>query len=150
MENGEHYIESIGKLIKDTDDISFEIRRLKRENQNLTEKNDLKINELQKSLLTKEATLKDQLTKSNKEAIQVNCGWAHWRNMPDQLVLPPNALEQIREKYTENQSRYIKIAFSLKLSPIKKDIEDKVIELVGAKMVAQDKKFEYKYTGGNI
>jgi len=150
LENGEIYIESVGKLIKETDDITFEIRRLKRENENLTETNDQKINDLQKKLIETEVILKETLTKSNKDQIQANCGWAHWRNMPDQLILPPNTLEQIKEKYIENQSRYIKTAFSLKLSPIKKDLEDKVIELDGAKMVPQDRKFEYKYTGGNL
>jgi len=150
MENGEIYIESVSKLIKKTDDVSFEIRRLKRDNQNLTEANDRKINELQKELIDTETMLKDELKKSAKDQINTNCGWAHWRNMPDQLILPPDTLDQIIKKYKENQSRYIKTSLSLKLSPIKKDIEEKIIEIAGAKMVAQDKKFEYKYTGGNI
>ena len=150
MENGEIYIDSIGKLIKKTDDINFEIRRLNRENQNLTETNDRKINEFQKELIETEVILKETLTNSKKDQIQANCGWAHWRKLPDQLELPPDTLEQIQSKYTDTASRYIKTALSLKISPIKKDIEDKVIELEGAKMVAQDKKFEYKYTGGNI
>jgi len=149
MENGEIYIESIGKLIKETDDISFEIRRLNRDNQNLTEANDRKINELQKKLIETEVVLKETLTNSKKDAIQANCGWAHWRNMPDQLILAPDTLEQIESKYSEIASRYIKIAKSLKLNPIKKDLEDGIITLDGCTMEPQERKFEYKYTGGN-
>ena len=150
MENGEIYIDSIGKLIKKTDNISFEIRRLKRDNENLTEANDRKINELQKELIETEDILKDTFKKSEKDQIQANCGWAHWRNMPNQLILPPDTLDQIIKNYAENQSRYIKTSLSLKISPIKKDIEEKIIVIVGAQTEKQERKFEYKYTGGNI
>ena len=81
MENGEIYIESIGKLIKETDDITFQIRFLKRANENLTETNDQKIDDLQKKLIETEVILKETLTKSNKDAIQANCGWAHWLSL---------------------------------------------------------------------
>ena len=150
LENGEIYIESVGKLIKETDDITFEIRRLKRENENLTETNDQKINDLQKKLIETEVILKETLTKSNKDQIQANCGWAHWRNMPDQLILAPDTLEQIESKYSETAKRYIKTEKSLKLGTIKKDLTDKIIVLTGTTVKSQDRKFEYKYTGGNL
>lgn len=147
MENGEIYTESIGKLIQETDDINFEIRRLDQDNKNMTLVNCQKIRDLQKDLTKTIDTIKDTLEKSGKEAILTYCGWAHFRQLKDMLVLAEGTLEEIEEKYPETADRYIKISKSLKKEPIKKDLKEGIIALINATTIPQGKKFEFKFTG---
>uniref|UniRef100_A0A6M3XI67 Host-nuclease inhibitor protein n=1 Tax=viral metagenome TaxID=1070528 RepID=A0A6M3XI67_9ZZZZ len=147
MNNGEIYKESIGKLLKETDDIVFKIRVLKDDNEKMNLENDKKIIELQGKLMETEATLKDTLTKSKEEAIKTKMGWAHFRIMKDKIVYTDKTIEEIETKYPSEADNYIKISKSLKLDPLKKDIEAGNIVLNEMSRVPQEKKFEYKYTG---
>jgi len=147
MENGDIYIESIGKLLEQTDDLNFEIRRLEDDNRQMTKDNSLKIKEFQKKLIATIDMLKEKLEKSGQDAIQAYCGWAHFRQLKDMLMLAEGTLEEIEEKYPESADRYIKTSKSLKKDPIKKALADGIIELAGATTVPQGKKFEYKFTG---
>lgn len=65
MENG--YKEEIEKLLKDTDDINFEIRRLKRENDNLTAENNDKIEKLQTEMESVEFKMEDAFKKTGDD-----------------------------------------------------------------------------------
>lgn len=147
MENGEIYTESIGKLLEQTDDLNFEIRRLEDDNRQMTKDNSLKIKEFQTKLVNTIRMLKDTLEKSEKDVIQTYCGWAHFRQLKDMLTLAEGTLEEIEEKYPDSADRYIKTSKSLKKDPIKKALADGLIELAGATTVPQGKKFEYKFTG---
>ena len=148
MENGEVYVEKIGKLLQDTDNISFEIRRLEDDNRKATMDNISKIRDWQKKLRVTIDVIRTELVNSKKEKIMTDCGWVHFRDLPDMLVLAKGVLEQIEEKYPEIANDYIKTTKTLKKSTIKKALEDGVIELDGASTVPQDKKFEFKFTGG--
>ena len=147
MENGEVYIESIGKLLQETDNISFEIRRLEDDNRKATMDNTSKIRDWQKKLKETIDMIQEALTNSKKEKIMTYCGWVHFRDLPDMLILAKGSLEEIEEKYPETANNYIKTTKTLKKSTIKKALEDGMIELAGATTKPQDKKFEYKYTG---
>ena len=147
MVNGEIYKESIGKLLKETDDINFEIRMIRHANQSLTVDNDKKIIELQKKLMETEATLEKTLTESKEDAIKVKCGWTHFRIMPDKITFTGGAIREIEINYPDSTDKYIKVEKSLKLNPLKKDIEEGIIKLENMTKEPQDKKFEYKYTG---
>jgi len=150
MENGEIYKESIGKLLKETDDIIFKIRVLRDDNEKMNMENDKKIIELKGKLMETELTIKDTLTKSKEEAIKTKMGWAHFKVMKDKIVYTNKTIDEIETKYPAEADYYIKISKSLKLDPLKKDIETGEIVLTEMSRVPQDKKFEYKYTGGNI
>jgi len=150
MENGEIYKESIGKLLKETDDIIFKIRVLRDDNEKMNMENDKKIIELKGKLMETELTIKDTLTKSKEEAIKTKMGWAHFKVMKDKIVYTNKTIDEIETKYPAEADYYIKISKSLKLDPLKKDIEAGEIVLTEMSRVPQDKKFEYKYTGGNI
>ena len=145
--NGEVYIEKIGKLLQDTDNISFEIRRLEDDNRKATMDNMSKIRDWQKKLKSTIDIIREELLNSKKDKIMTYCGWVHFRDLPDMLVLIKGTLEEIEEKYPETANSYIKTTKTLKKSTIKKALEDGVIELTGATTKPQDKKFEYKYTG---
>lgn len=146
MNNGEIYKESIAKLLKETDDIVFDIRSLRRDNSNLTVENDNKIVELQKKLLETEATMEKTLAKSKEDAIKPKCGWAHFRVMPDKFIFADNTIGEIETYYPETADYYIKTTKSLKLNPLKKDLDSGTISLKLYTKEPQPKKFEYKYT----
>lgn len=147
MDNGEIYTESIGKLLQETDNISFEIRRLEDDNRKATVDNMSKIRDWQKKLKETIDEIQEALVNSKKDKVMTYCGWVHFRDLPDMLVLAKGSLEEIEEKYPETATNYIKTTKTLKKSTIKKAIEDGVIALDGATTKSQDKKFEYKYTG---
>lgn len=147
MNNSEVYKESIGGLLKETDNINFEIRMLRHNNQDLTAENDKKIAHLQENLLEKEAMLQDTLTKSKEDVIKVRCGWAHFRIMPDKFIFADGSIEEIETEYPESGDKYIKTTKSLRLNPLKKDLASGEISLKNYTAEPQEKKFEYKYTG---
>ena len=147
MNNGEIYKESIAKLLKETDDIVFQIRSLKHKNQELTAENDKDIAELFDKLLETEATMKKTLTESKEDAIKPKCGWAHFRKMNDKVIFTDATIIEIEIEYPDDKEKYIKISKSLKLNPIKKDLEDGLIKLNEMTIEKQLPKFEYKFTG---
>ena len=147
MENSEIYKESIGKLLKETDDIIFAIRVLKDNNEKMNMENDKKIIELRCKLVETEATIKNTLTESKEEVIKTKMGWAHFKAMKDKIVYTDKTIEEIETKYPAEADNYIKISKSLKLDPLKKDIEAGDIVLTEMSRVPQEKKFEYKFTG---
>jgi hypothetical protein len=147
MNNAEIYKESIGKLLKETDDIVFEIRSLRRDNQKATAENDNKIAHLQERLLETEATMEETLTRSGEEAIKPKCGWVHYRVMPDNFVFGNELIDEIEIEYPKLTDDYIKITKSLKLIPLKRDLASGAISLKLYTIEPQPKKFEYKYTG---
>lgn len=147
MNNGEIYKESISSLLKETDDISFQIKRLRHDNQEMTEENDKRIDGLQKKLIEAENRLEKTLTESKENAIKVKCGWTHWKIMKDKVVFNDGAIDEIETKYPAEADRYIKTEKSLKLNPLKRDIEAGDIVLKEMIREKQPKKFEYKFTG---
>ena len=147
MNNSEIYKESIGKLLKETDGISFHIKLLRHNNSNLTMDNDKKIIELQKKLVETETTMEKTLAESKEDAIKPKCGWAHFRAMEDKIVYTEGTIDEIETKCPTEADDYIKISKSLKLNPLKKAIEDGEIVLKEMTVEIQPKKFEYKFTG---
>ena len=140
--------ESIAKLLKETDNIIFRIRVLRDNNEEMNMENDKKIIELYEKLTETESTLKDTLIESKEEAIKTKMGWAHFRAMKDKIVYTDKTIPEIETKYPAEADSYIKITKSLKLAPLKEDIEAGDIVLTEMERVTQEKKFEYKFTGG--
>ena len=155
MNNTEIYKETIAKLLKETDDIVFEIRSLNRDNQDATMENDKKIDELQKKLLETEATMKKTLTESKEEAIKPKCGWAHFKAMKDKIVIEDveKTIEEIKVKlpsFADDLIKYVE-TYSIRRDKLNKLVKDKTIRIQVLETITietQGKKFEYKYTGG--
>ncbi len=154
MENGEIYKESIGKLLKETDDIVFAIRVLRDKNEKMNMENDKKIIELQEKLTETESTMKKTLAESGEEAIKPKCGWAHFKTMKDKIVIKDitKTIKEIRVKLPSFATDLIKYveAYSIKKDKLNQLIKDETIRIEVLETVTvetQDKKFEYKYTG---
>ena len=155
MNNAEIYKGSIAKLLKETDDIVFQIRSLRHKNQELTAENDKDIEELQKMLLETEATLEKTLTESKEDAIKPKCGWAHFKAMKDKLVIKDVAktMEEIRVKlpsFVDILIKYVE-TYSIRKDKLNQLVKDETIRIEVLETVTvepQGKKFEYKYTGG--
>jgi len=153
VENSEIYKESIGKLLKETDEIVFAIRVLRDKNEKMNMENDKKIIELQEKLLETEATMKKTLIESKEDAIKPKCGWAHWKHLKDIIVIKDvkEAIEEFKQKLPSFVERLIKITESIKKDNLNKLIEAGEIRIEILDSVTkepQEKKFEYKYTGG--
>ena len=147
MENG--YKEEIEKYLKDTDDINFEIRRLNRENSNLTAENNDKIEKLQTRMEEVEFKMKDAFVKTGDDKVQTKMGFTTWKIQKEKIVYNNETIGEIQKKYPEEKDDYIKTSYSLQLQPLKKAIEDGSIVLTQMNRETPDKKFVYKYTGGN-
>ena len=155
MSNTEIYKESIAKLLKETDDIVFQIRSLRYKNQELTAENDKDIEELQKMLAETEATMEKTLTESKEDAIKPKCGWAHFKAMKDKLVIKDVAktIEEIKVKlpsFVDILIKYVE-TYSIRKDKLNQLVKDETIRIEVLETVTvepQAKKFEYKYTGG--
>jgi len=141
------YKKDIETLIRETDDVNFRIKDLRRKNKGLTAENDKDIDSLQAKLTGIEDQIKEALKESNETSIKVKCGWTHWKILKDKVVFTDKTIEEIETKYPAEADRYIKTEKSLKLSPLKRDIESGEIVLKEVTVEVQEKKFEYKYTG---
>lgn len=152
MNNGDVYKESIAGLLKETDDISFQIRMLKHKNQGLTATNDQEIEILQEELRKTEATMEETLAKSGEDAIKPKCGWAHFRVMNDKIVIKDEkkTIEEFKVKLPSFVDELIKVSESIKKSGLNKLLESGKIRIEVLETITkepQNKKFEYKYTG---
>ena len=147
MENG--YKEEIEKLLKDTDDIDFQIRRLKYLNQGLTAENDKEINILQKEMENVEFKMKDAFIKTKEDKIQTEMGYTTWKVLKDAFVFKEGAIEEIEKRWPKKADKYIKTSKTLIKDPLKKDLIEGSLDLECCELVPQEKKFVYKYTGGN-
>jgi len=143
----DEYKKDIETLIRETDDVNFRIKDLRRKNKELTAENDKDIDSLQAKLTGIEDQIKGALKESNETSIKVKCGWTHWKILKDKVVFTDKTIEEIETKYPAEADRYIKTEKSLKLSPLKRDIESGEIVLKEVTVEVQEKKFEYKYTG---
>ena len=147
MDNG--YKEEIEKLLKDTDDIDFEIRSLNKDNRDLTADNNEKIEKLQKEMENVVFKMKDAFIKTGDDKVQTKMGFTTWKVLNEKIVYNDKTIGEIQTKYPEEKEHYIKTSYSLQLNPLKKAIEDGSIVLTQMKRETPDKKFVYKYTGGN-
>jgi len=149
MDNG--YKEEIAKLLKQTDDIDFQIRRYDYESQKLTATNDKEIERLREELIKVEFDLEDTLKKSGEEKIQTKMGFTTWRTMDVKFNFTDKAIPEIETTYPKTATKYIKVTKTLIKDPLKKDILDEIITLSldSLRLEAQKRKFVYKYTGGN-
>lgn len=137
----------IETLIRETDDVNFRIKDLRRKNKELTAENDENIDLLQAKLTGIEHRIEEALKESNETSIKVKCGWTHWKILKDKVVFTDKTIEEIETKYPAEADRYIKTEKSLKLNPLKRDIESGEIVLKEMTIEVQEKKFEYKYIG---
>ncbi len=152
MDNG--YKEEIAKLLKKTDEIDFQIRVLMDKNAKATAENNKYIETLKDDLKKIEFDLQDTLKKSGEEAIKPKCGWAHFKAMKDKIVIKDEkeTIEEFKVKLPSFVEELIKVSESIKKSGLNKLLESGRIRIEVLETITkepQEKKFEYKYTGGN-
>ena len=149
MENG--YEEEIAKLLKETDKIDFRIRTLRNDNENLTAQNDKDIEEYQEDKKKVEFGLKEIFTKTGEEKVQTKMGYTTWRTMDVLFNFTDKAIEEIEKVYPKTATKYIKTKKTLIKAPLKKDILDEKVTLTleSLRLKPQERKFVYRYTGGN-
>jgi len=143
------YEEEIEKLLKDTDDIDFTIRKLKFENRGLTATNDKEIDRLEKEMENVVFKMKDAFIKTGNNKVQTKMGYTTWKVLKDKIIYTDKTIEEIQTKYPTEKDDYIKTSYTLQLNPLKKAIEDGSIVLKEMTRETGKKKFVYKYTGGN-
>ena len=148
------YKEEIAKLLKNTDDINFQIKSLRNKNEELTKENDDDIEELQTKLGQVEFDLQNTLKKSGEEAIKPKCGWAHFRTLKDKIIIKdiPETIKEIEKKLPSFADLLIKYVetYSIRKDKLNQLVKDQIIRIEVLETVnveKQDKKFEYKYTG---
>jgi len=156
MTNGDIYKESIEKLLKETDNIVFKIRTLNFKNEGLTAQNDKDIVLLHEKLIETEAMIKKTLIESGEDNIKPKCGWAHFSTLKDIIVIKDaeKTIEEIKVKLPSFVEHLIKYeeAYSIRKDKLNQLVKDQLIRIEVLETVtveAQDKKFAYKYTGGN-
>jgi len=156
MTNGDIYKESIEKLLKETDKICFKIRTLRDDNEKKTAENDKAIIELQEKLIETESMIEKTLNLSGEDNIKPKCGWAHFSTLKDKIVIKDVAktIEEIKVKLPSFADLLIKYeeAYSIRKDKLNQLVKDQLIRIEVLETVtveAQDKKFAYKYTGGN-
>jgi len=153
MDNG--YKEEIAKLLKQTDDIDFQIRVLRDKNTKATAENNKLIEALENDLEKVEFNIQETLKKSGEEAIKPKCGWAHFKAIKDIIVIKDIAktIEEIRVKlpsFVDDLIKYVE-TYSIRKDKLNQLVKDQTIRIEVLETVTvetQDKKFEYKYTGG--
>ena len=152
MENG--YKEEIGKLLKQTDDIDFQIRVLRDKNVKATAENNKNIEALEDDLKKVEFDLQDTLKKSGEEAIKPKCGWAHFRALKDKIVIKDESetIKEIEKKLPSFVDLLIKYVetYSIRKDKLNQLVKDQIIRIEVLETITvehQEKKFEYKYTG---
>lgn len=145
------YKEEIEGLLKKTDDINFEIRSLRRDNNNLTADNNEKIEKLQEKMENVEFKMKEAFVKSGEEKVQTKMGYTTWRTMDVLFNFTEKAIPEIEKNYPKTANKYIKTSKTLIKIPLKKDILDEkvTLSLESLRLAGQERKFVYKYTGGN-
>ncbi len=150
MENG--YKEEIEKYLKDTDDINFQIRSLRRDNANATAENNDKIEKLQKEMENVEFKMKEAHEKSGEDKVQTIMGFTTWKILKDKYVFyTGEVIEELEIDYPETAKNFIKTTKTLLKDPLKAAIDSGIIKLSSKGFIKepQEKKFVYKYTGGN-
>jgi len=152
MEN--RYKEEIGKLLKQTDDIDFQIRVLRDKNAKATAENNKNIEALEDDLKKVEFDLQDTLKKSGEEAIKPKCGWAHFRALKDKIVIKDESetIKEIEKKLPSFVDLLIKYVetYSIRKDKLNQLVKDQIIRIEVLETITvehQEKKFEYKYTG---
>jgi len=152
MEN--RYKEEIGKLLKQTDDIDFQIRVLRDKNAKATAENNKNIEALEGDLKNVEFDLQNTLKKSGEEAIKPKCGWAHFRALKDKIVIKDESetIKEIEKKLPSFVDLLIKYVetYSIRKDKLNQLVKDQIIRIEVLETITvekQEKKFEYKYTG---
>lgn len=151
------YKEEIAKLLKQTDEIDFQIRVLMEKNAKATAENDKHIEILKEDLKKIEFDLQDNLAKSKEEAVKVKCGWAHFRILKDKLVIKDvgKTINEIKKKlpsFADILIDYVE-TYSIRKDKLNQLVKDQTIRIEVLETVAivpQDKRFEYRYTGTHL
>ena len=98
-----------------------------------------------------EFKMKEAFIKTGADKVQTKMGFTTWKVLNKRLVFRDPAIKELETNYPKTANKYIKTTKTLIKDPLKKDLMLGTIVLSKNSMGEEtpDKKFVYKYTGGN-
>ena len=144
---------SVEKDLQEIRKCKLDVLILKRQNEELCQKNNAEIDRLTKEIENRLFQAEDDLKKSGERKIETSAGWVAFREMPDSWEYDIPKLMKWAKEDEDKKKKYIKIIEEFKKAELKKDITEGLLsydEVVdeGLTISKQECKFTYKLNAG--
>ena len=144
---------SVEKDLQEIRKCKLDVLILKRQNEELCQKNNAEIDRLTKEIENRLFQAEDDLKKSGERKIETSAGWVAFRAMPDSWEYDIPKLMKWAKEDEDKKKKYIKIIEEFKKAELKKDITEGLLgydEVVdeGLTISKQECKFTYKLNAG--
>ena len=144
---------SVEKDLQEIRKCKLDVLILKRQNEELCQKNNAEIDRLTKEIENRLFQAEDDLKKSGERKIETSAGWVAYREMPDSWEYDIPKLMRWAKEDEDRKEKYIKVVEEFKKAELKKDFangllgHDDICD-VGVTIKPQEPKFNYKLNGG--
>jgi len=144
---------SVEKDLQEIRKCKLDVLILKRQNEELCQKNNAEIDRLTKEIENRLFQAEDDLKKSGERKIETSAGWVAFREMPDSWEYDIPKLMRWAKEDENRKEKYIKVVEEFKKAELKKDFangllgHDDICD-VGVTIKPQEPKFNYKLNGG--
>ena len=135
---------SVEKDLQEIRKCKLDVLILKRQNEELCQKNNAEIDRLTKEIENRLFQAEDDLKKSGERKIETSAGWVAFREMPDSWEYDEKVI--LDWCHVKNKPYYHTVEILEKMN-LKKAIQDgtiKIEEVKGLKVTSQDPKFNYR------
>ena len=139
---------SVEKDLQEIRKCKLDVLILKRQNEELCQKNNAEIVRLNAVIENRLFQAEDDLKKSRERKIETSAGWVAYRAMPDNWEYDEKVI--LDWCHGENKPYYHTVEILEKMN-LKKAIQDgtiKIEEVKGLKVTSQEPKFNYKLNAG--
>ena len=144
---------SVEKDLQEIRKCKLDVLILKRQNEELCQKNNAEIVRLNAVIENRLFQAEDDLKKSGERKIETSAGWVAFREMPDSWEYDIPKLMRWAKEDEDRKEKYIKVVEEFKKAELKKDFangllgHDDICD-VGVTITPQEPKFNYKLNGG--
>ena len=144
---------SVEKDLQEIRKCKLDVLILKRQNEELCQKNNAEIDRLTKEIENRLFQAEDDLKKSGERKIETSAGWVAFREMPDSWEYDIPKLMRWAKEDENRKEKYIKVVEEFKKAELKKDFANGLLGHddicnVGVTIKPQEPKFNYKLNGG--
>ena len=139
---------SVKKGLQEIRKCKLDVLILKRQNEELCQKNNAEIDRLTKEIENRLFQAEDDLKKSGERKIETSAGWVAFREMPDSWKYDEKVI--LDWCHVKNKPYYHTVEILEKMK-LKKSIQEgllKIKEVNGLKVTPQEPKFNYRLNGG--
>jgi len=139
---------SVEKDLQEIRKCKLDVLILKRQNEELCQKNNAEIDRLTKEIENRLFQAEDDLKKSGERKIETSAGWVAFREMPDSWEYDEKVI--LDWCHVKNKPYYHTVEILEKMK-LKKSIQEgllKIEEVNGLKVTPQNPKFNYRLNGG--